>query len=52
MYLFNVQLKKQKTTEMQRIKCVQKLAPVEMMSAWPVGLMLAFAHGSIFTLAS
>ena len=27
-------------------------APVEMMSAWPVGLMLAFAHGSILTLAS
>jgi hypothetical protein len=25
--------------------------PVEMMSAWPVGLMLAFAHGSIRTLA-
>jgi hypothetical protein len=23
-----------------------------MMSAWPVGLMLAFAHGSILTLAS
>jgi hypothetical protein len=26
--------------------------PVEMMRACPVGLMLAFAHGSILTLAS
>ena len=26
--------------------------PVEMMRAWPVGLMLALAHGSIRTLAS
>jgi hypothetical protein len=31
--------------------CMQD-APVEMRSAWPVGLMLAFAHGSILTLAS
>jgi hypothetical protein len=30
----------------------QQNRPVEMMRAWPVGLMLAFAHGSIRTLAS
>jgi hypothetical protein len=27
-------------------------ATVEMMSAWPVGLRCALAHGSILTLAS
>jgi len=38
--------------ESASVKIQAAHTPVEMMRAWPVGLMLALAHGSIRTLAS